>query len=111
MTFRAFLVFGNSVVMKSNLTRFAYAIAFLLAGTFAVISLIGPRGVHAWSMKQVQIQDMEKRNAELQRDIDRERDRIKRLTDNPADQDLEIRERLKLVHPGEKVFITGPKSK
>jgi len=96
--------------MKSNLTRFVYAIAFLLAATFAVVTLTGPRGVHALVEKQAQIQDMEKRNAELQRDIDRERDRIKRLSDSPADQDLEIRERLKLVRPGEKVFITGPHS-
>jgi cell division protein FtsB len=97
--------------MKSNLTRFACAIVFLLVATYAVVTLRGPKGVHALVEKQAQIQEMERRNAEMARDIERERERIKRLTDNPAEQDLEIRERLKLVHPGEKVYITGPTKK
>jgi cell division protein FtsB len=93
--------------MKSNLARFAYAIVFLMLASYAIVTLRGPRGFHALIEKQGQIQEMEKRNAELARDVERERERIKRLTDNPAEQDLEIRERLKLVHPGEKVYITG----
>jgi len=94
--------------MKSNFTRLAYAIVFLLAAAYALIALSGPRGVHALMEKQAQIQEMERRNAELTRDIERERERIQRLAENPTEQDLEIRERLKLVHPGEKVYITGP---
>ena len=94
--------------MKSNFTRFAYVVVFILAAAYALIALRGPKGVHALIEKQAQIQEMERRNAELTRDIERQRERIKRLADNPAEQDLEIRERLKLVHPGEKVYITGP---
>ncbi|SPF43983.1 Septum formation initiator [Candidatus Sulfopaludibacter sp. SbA4] len=94
--------------MKSSVARFAYVVVFILVAAYALVTLRGPRGVHALVEKQAQIQEQEKRNAELTRDLERERERIKRLTDNPADQDLEIRERLKLVHPGEKVYITGP---
>lgn len=94
--------------MKSNLTRFAYAIVFILVAAYALVTLRGPKGVHALLEKQAQIQEMERRNAELTRDLERERERIRRLADNPAEQDLEIRERLKLVHPNEKVYITGP---
>lgn len=94
--------------MKSNLTRFAYAVVFILVATYAIVTLRGPKGVHALVEKQAQIQEQERRNAELTRDLERERERIRRLKDNPAEQDLEIRERLKLVHPGEKVYITGP---
>lgn len=97
--------------MKSNLTRFAYAVVFILVATYAIVTLRGPKGVHALVEKQAQIQNQERRNAELTRDLERERDRIRRLKDNPAEQDLEIREHLKLVHPGEKVFITGPQDK
>jgi hypothetical protein len=50
---------------------------------------------------------MENRNASLARDIERRRERIKRLADNPAEQELEIREQLKLVSPTDKVYITG----
>jgi cell division protein FtsB len=94
--------------MKSNLTRFACALVFIFAAAYAIVTLSGPRGVHALVEKQGQIQEMERRNAELTRDLERERERIKRLTDSATDQDLEIRQRLKLVRPGEKVYITGP---
>ena len=46
-------------------------------------------------------------NAQLARDIERMRDHIKRLESNPSEQELEIRQRLKLLKPGEKVYITG----
>jgi hypothetical protein len=39
------------------------------------------------------------------------RDHLQRLSDDPAEQEIEIRERLKLVHPGEKVYITGDPDK
>jgi cell division protein FtsB len=94
--------------MKSNVTRIAYAIAFILVAAYAIVTLRGAKGVHALVEKQAQIQEQEKRNAELARDLERERERIRRLKDSAAEQDLEIRERLKLVRPGEKVYITGP---
>lgn len=50
---------------------------------------------------------MEKRNAALAQEIERKTDRIKRLSENSSQQELEIRDRLKLVHPNEKVYITG----
>jgi cell division protein FtsB len=97
--------------MRSNATRLAYAVAFLLAATYAIVTLRGPRGVHSLGDKQAQIQELDRRNSELQRDIERERERVQRLANNPTEQDLEIRERLKLVHPGEKVYITGRPAK
>jgi len=39
------------------------------------------------------------------------RDHLQRLSNDPAEQELEIREHLKLVHPGEKVYITGDPKK
>ena len=51
---------------------------------------------------------MERRNTDLNKEIEREREHIRRLNNNPAEQELEIRERLKLIRPNEKVFITGP---
>ncbi len=97
--------------MKPNLARFAYLLLFVLVASYAYVTLRGPRGVHALVEKQSQIREMEKRNAELDKEIERRREHIRRLNDNPAEQELEIRERLKLVHPNEKVFITGPPDK
>jgi cell division protein FtsB len=97
--------------MKAHLARIAYVAAFLAVMSYAFFTLRGPRGIPALLERQRQIQDMQERNAKLDKEIERMRDHIKRLTDNPAQQELEIRERLKLVKPGEKVYITGDPAK
>ncbi len=97
--------------MKVPFLRISYLIAFLLVAGYAVVTLRGPKGIPALIAKQHQIEQAEKQNAELAREIERQRDHIQRLANSPAEQELEIRERLKLVHPGEKVFITGQPDK
>jgi cell division protein FtsB len=91
--------------MKAPLVRLAYAVTLFLIVGYAVITLRGPRGIGAWFGKQRQIHQLEQRNAGLAQEIERKREHIKRLNDAPAQQELEIRERLKLVHPKDKVFI------
>jgi cell division protein FtsB len=84
---------------------------FCVVAGYAVETLRGPRGVHAWTEKQAQIQKLEEHNAALAKEVERMRDRIRRMDESPAQQELEIRDRLKLVRPGEKVFITGDPAK
>ena len=91
--------------MKAPLTRFAYVLVFLVAVGYAFFAF--PQGVRAWQDKQRQIQEMEKRNDSLARQVERQKDYINRLQNNPAAQELEIRKRLKLLHPEEKLYITG----
>jgi cell division protein FtsB len=95
--------------MKAPLTRLAYAIVFLTAVTYAFFAY--PKGMHSWQEKQRQIQEMEKRNAGLAQKAERKKERIQRLSDNPAEQELEIRKRLKLAHPDEKIYILGEPEK
>src|SRR3954462_9173046 len=97
--------------MKASIPRFAYAIAVLLVASYAFVTLRGPRGLQALSDKREQIREMEKRNSQLVKDIERKREHIRRLNENPAEQELEIRERLKLVKPNEKVYIIGDPAK
>ncbi|HEY1342493.1 MAG TPA: septum formation initiator family protein [Bryobacteraceae bacterium] len=97
--------------MKPSLVRFAYLLVFLMAASYALFALRGPHGVRAFREKQRQIQEMEQRNQDLDREIERKKEHIQRLTSNPDQQELEIRERLKLVHPGEKVFVLGEPEK
>lgn len=97
--------------MKAPFARIAYLAAFLAVLSYAFFTLRGPHGIPALLERRRQIQDMQRRNAKLDREIERMRDHIQRLTDNPAQQDLEIRDRLKLVKPGEKVYITGDPAK
>jgi cell division protein FtsB len=91
--------------MKAPLTRFALLLVFLAAVSYAFV--VFPRGMHSWREKQHLIQEKEKANTVLVQQVERQKERIRRLTDDPAEQELEIRRRLKLARPGEKVFITG----
>jgi cell division protein FtsB len=93
--------------MKAPLIKATYLAAFLAAASYAFFTLRGPHGVPGLLEKQREIHQMEEKNAKLDQEIERMRDRIKRLATSPSDQELEVRQRLKLVKPGEKVFITG----
>jgi len=91
--------------MQASLNRFVYVVVFLVAVGYAFFAF--PRGMHAWQDKQRQIQDMEKRNDGLAKQVERQKEYIILLKNNPAAQELEIRKRLKLLHPEEKQYITG----
>lgn len=72
---------------------------------YAFFTIRGPHGIPALMQKRRQIGELEQRNAALHRQVEHKRNRIQRLRDNQAAQEMEIRERLKLVRPGEKVFV------
>jgi cell division protein FtsB len=97
--------------MRSLFTRFAYAAAALLIAGYAFFALRGPNGIPGLIEKRRQVQDLEKRNATLAREIELKRARIHRLRDSQSDQELEIRQRLKLVKPDEKVFVLQDQEK
>jgi cell division protein FtsB len=97
--------------MKVPFARLVYLVLFLCAASYAVVALRGPKGVPALLEKQRLTRQIEQQNADLARQIERKRAHIKRLQSSQAEQELEIRERLKLVHPGEKIFITGEPDK
>ena len=93
--------------MKAPLARTAYIVVFVIAAAYAAATLSGPKGIPAVLARQKQIHLLEERNAQLDREIERKRDHILRLQNDPSEQELEIRDRYKLVHPGDTVFITG----
>ena len=88
--------------MKESFTRFAGAAALLLLAGYAFIALRGPQGVPGLMEKRRLIREYEKTNADMVRKIEEQRARIGRFSASP---DQEIRQRLKLVKPDEKVFI------
>jgi len=91
--------------MKISLSRLGYTAAFLVVIAYAVITLRGPKGIPALMTRRQQIEQLEKRNAMLALENERLREHIQRLADNPSQQELEIRQRLKMVKPGEKVYL------
>jgi cell division protein FtsB len=95
--------------MRPQAAKIVYLAAFLILGSYAFFVLRGPKGIPGLLAKQREIRVMEQRNAALAQDNERARERIERLTGDPAQQELEIRQRLKLVRPGEKVYILNNK--
>ena len=85
--------------------RIAVLIVFVLIGVYGYLSLRGPQGVPALMDKWREIRRLEEDNANLQRENDYRRERIKKLQDSPSEQELEIRKQLKLLRPGETSFI------
>jgi cell division protein FtsB len=78
---------------------------FLVVVAYAFVAY--PKGMHSWQEKQRQIQEMEKRNTQLAQEVERKKEHVNRLKNNPAEQELEIRKRLKLLRPDEKSYIVG----
>jgi cell division protein FtsB len=89
--------------MRARLAKLAVVMVTLMVACYAFFTLRG--GIPALLEKQQQVRQLEQRNAELARQIGEKRERIQRLRDSETEQELEIRQRLKLVRPGEKVFI------
>ena len=96
------------LTMKSPAIRLAYGMALMLAIAYAFVTMRGPHGIPAYVEKRQQIREMEERNAALARENQLKREYIERLGQSEAEQEIEIRRRLKLVKPNEKVFMKRP---
>ena len=89
--------------MRSRVVKISYAVVVLVAASYVLLTLRD--GIPALIERRKEIRTLEKQNGEMHRDIEFRRARIERLRQDEAAQELEIRQRLKLVRPGEKVFI------
>ncbi len=96
------------LTMKSSVIRFLYAMALVIAVVYAFFAMRGPHGVAAYTQMRQEIREMEESNAALARENQVKREYIERLRQSQAEQELEIRRRLKLVKPKEKVFMKRP---
>lgn len=97
--------------MKLSGWKIGYAAVVLLCTAYGFTILRGPHGIPGLVEKRQQIHDLEKQNSDLNREIERKRLHIQRLTESPAEQELELRQRLKFVKPGEKVYVTPAPAK
>jgi len=79
-----------------------------MAGIYVYAALRGPQGLPALEEKWHEIRELQKRNADLKRDVESRSDRIKKLQESPSEQEMEIRRRLKMLRKGETTFIIPP---
>lgn len=97
--------------MKISVVKAAYALIVLCGITYAFVELRGPNGIPGLLEKRRQVHQYEAGNEQLHREIEQKQERINRLQNDPREQEIEIRQRLKLAGPGEKIFIIDDKKK
>jgi cell division protein FtsB len=91
--------------MSNSVRRAIFLIGFALIGAYGFVELRSPQGIPALKQRWEEIRKLEEENANLQRENDYRRERIKKLEGNASEQELEIRKKLKLLRPGETSFI------
>jgi cell division protein FtsB len=82
-----------------------------VAVAYAWVAFRGPQGIQSLIEKHSEIRELEEQNAAIVRQNQALRDRIKRLEQSDSEQELEIRKQLKLLRPGETMFLLPEPSK
>jgi cell division protein FtsB len=97
--------------MSNSLRRAILLVVFALIGAYGLVELRSPQGIPALKQRWDEIRKLEEENANLQRENNYRRERIKKLESSVSEQELEIRKKLKLLRPGETSFILPPQPK
>jgi cell division protein FtsB len=92
-------------IFRRGTRRIGFTLAIAVAVGYGWVALRGPQGVEALLDKHREIRSLQEQNAAAAREIDRRKERIRRLKDSQSEQEMEIRKQLKLVRPGETTFI------
>jgi cell division protein FtsB len=90
-------------MLRQYLRPLAAFAALTGLAAYATIMFRAPEGFKAWEEKRAHIQALEEQNAQIQRDIDREKQRIEKLKSDPGTQQVEL-EKLGLVHRADTQF-------
>ena len=93
------------------LRKTGYLTAAAILAVYAFIAFRGPQGIPTLMQKQGEVRSLQEQNADLVRDIQALRNRINDLEQKRDAQELEIRERLKVLRPGERRFIVPDQPK
>ena len=91
--------------MRNSALKTVYAIVVLGCVAYAFVALQGPNGIPALLSKRRQLASYEQQNQQILRENVQKEQRIERLENNSIEQEMEIRQRLKLAKPGEKIYI------
>src|ERR1700738_2830275 len=97
--------------MNSVVRRIAFSTAFILLGVYGVYTLRGPRGIPALMEKRQEIRQLEEENANITRENERKKERIRKLQESASEQDLVIRKELRMLRKNETEFILPPSGK
>jgi cell division protein FtsB len=101
----------EALAMKISFVKATYAAVVLSGVAYAFIVLQGPNGIPGLLAKRREVKELEQITQKMHREIEEKQQSIQRLEQNPAEQEFEIRQRLKLAKPGEKIYIIDENKK
>jgi hypothetical protein len=90
--------------MRISFRTVLLAVVMLVGATYGITRLRGSRSADALE-KRRQIDQLERQNEALQRQIEAKKTYLSNLQQNPEEYKLQIERSLKLVTPGTKQFI------
>jgi cell division protein FtsB len=96
---------ARNPAMKNPVLKTAYAVTVLAGVVYAFVSLEGPNGIPALMARRRLVAEYERQNQQIMRENNQKEQRIDRLENNPLEQEMVIRQQLKLAKPGEKIYI------
>ena len=88
--------------MRISIGKILFACLMVGGAAYGITILRSP---HSFNEKHLQIEQLEKENEVLIRQIADKKSHLERLGQDPAELELEIKRRLMLVNPGSKSFI------
>lgn len=97
----------NSAVSRTRfkIRTIVVTAGVLAAGSMAIVRLAGPQGIPLVLEKHRQIEELRRKNAQLEQEIQNAKERIRNLSENRSDVELEIRRQLKLLKKEETTFL------
>jgi cell division protein FtsB len=95
--------------MNPDVFRVGRIAAFFATAVLLFFGLRVPQTIATWEAKQQKIRQVQRENADLEKDLAQKRERVRKLRDDRAEQELEIRRMLRYQREGEtSIYIPGP---
>jgi len=91
--------------MNPVVRRIAFTVAFALLGVYGYFTLTGPQGIPGVLEKRRQIRQLQEENANLVRETEIKKERIRKLTQSESEQGIEIRKKTDKVKEGDVEFM------
>jgi cell division protein FtsB len=87
--------------MKPAVVRVGRIVAFLAGAVLLFFGLHVPQGLSALKEKHESIRQLQKQNADLEKELAGKRERVRKLRDSRTEQEMEIRRQLRYQREGE----------
>jgi cell division protein FtsB len=85
--------------------------ALVLAGGYLLFSFLGPNGIPMVLEKRRLIRELQQQNADLKREIEERRERIRSFSESASERERRVREDLRLLKRDETSFILPDRKK